>query len=156
MRHFTTEEFQKNPEAIIAMAKDGSGPIVIENKDKKQNVILMSWDEYLKMQEAVYGAEARDALDSAIKRSADSQSNARSEDLSANGEDELLKEEYDILNLNPRKNPYARKIKEEDSSLSDYNFALSSDEPDAILEDSLLEKPFDFSKAVKNPYVKDP
>lgn len=114
MRRSTQEEFQKNPEAVIAMAKDGSGPVIIENKDTKQNLILMSWDEYLKMQEEIYGPEARDALDAAVKRAANSQSNT-GEDFDAYSGDELLKEEYDIQNLNPRKNPYAKKNKEENS-----------------------------------------
>ena len=104
MRHSAQEEFEKNPETVIAMAKDGSGPIFIENKDKKQNLILMSWDEYLKMQEAVYGTEARDALDAAVKRSANSPCNPTGEDLGDSGEDAFLEKEFDFSRV--VKNPY--------------------------------------------------
>lgn len=104
MRRSTQEDFQISPEAVIAKAKDGAGPIVIENKDTKQNLILMSWDEYLAIQEAIYGAEARDVLDAAVKRSANSQCNTTGEDLSANGEDAFLEKEFDFSRA--VKNPY--------------------------------------------------
>lgn len=104
MRHLTTEEFEKRPEAVIAMAKDGSGPIVIENEDTKQNLILMSWSDYEKMQEAIYGTEARDALDAAVKRAANNQCNPTGEDLGDSGEDAFLEKEFDFSRA--VKNPY--------------------------------------------------
>ncbi len=47
-----------------------------------------------------------------------------------------MREDYDISELNPKKNPYSEKL----------NF------PE---KDELLEKEFNFDKAVKNPYYKE-
>ena len=104
MRHSAQEEFEKNPETVIAMAKDGSGPVIIENKDTKEDLILMSWSDYEKMQEAIYGAEVRDALDAAVKLSANNQCNPTGEDLGDSGEDAFLEKEFDFSRV--VKNPY--------------------------------------------------
>lgn len=47
-----------------------------------------------------------------------------------------MREDYDISELNPRKNPYSEKL-------------------DCSEKDELLEKEFNFDKAVKNPYYKE-
>lgn len=47
-----------------------------------------------------------------------------------------MREDYDISELNPRKNPYSEK----------------HNSPEKV---ELLEKEFNFDKAVKNPYYKE-
>ena len=47
-----------------------------------------------------------------------------------------MREDYDIQELNPRNNPYSEKL-------------------DCSEKDELLEKEFNFDKAVKNPYYKE-
>lgn len=47
-----------------------------------------------------------------------------------------MREDYDISELNPRKNPYSEKL-------------------NCSEKDELLEKEFNFDKAVKNPYYKE-
>ena len=55
----------------------------------------MSWDEYLKVQEAVYGTEARETV-------------LLCGELYANGEDELLEKEFDFSKT--IKNPYTKEL----------------------------------------------
>lgn len=47
-----------------------------------------------------------------------------------------MREDYDISELNPKKNPYSEKL-------------------NCPEKDELLEKEFNFDKAVKNPYYKE-
>ena len=66
LRQVTREEIQENTEAVLKMAADGNGPILIRS-DGFPDLLLIAWDEYWERFGIFHEPGEREAIEEACR-----------------------------------------------------------------------------------------